>query len=196
MKPCLDLTGRTALVTGASSGLGARFAHLLAANGARVVLGARRRDRLEHLRATIEADGGQALAVSLDVADEASVASAYDAAEAAFGPVDTIIANAGGNVEGTGLTLAASAFAQVLAVNVMGVFLTAREGARRMIATNSAETRRGRVLLISSITATAVSPGLTAYMEPDAAIRGERCAHAEAAPSPSKRVGYQCASFD
>ncbi len=69
--PIFDLTGRVALVTGASSGLGERFARVLAASGAKVVLGARRADRLEALKDEIIAAGGEAIAVSLDVADEA-----------------------------------------------------------------------------------------------------------------------------
>src|SRR3546814_7405128 len=94
-QPKFDLTGRVALVTGASSGLGAGFAKALAAAGAKVVLAARRADKLAEQVAAIEAAGGQAVAVSMDVTDEASTIAAYDAAEAAFGTVDTIIANAG-----------------------------------------------------------------------------------------------------
>ncbi|HUQ14015.1 MAG TPA: SDR family NAD(P)-dependent oxidoreductase, partial [Novosphingobium sp.] len=90
--PNFDLTGRVALVTGASSGFGAHFSRLLASAGCGVVIGARRVDRLEDLRAEIEAAGGKALAVALDVTDEASTIAAYDAAEAAFGTVDTIVA--------------------------------------------------------------------------------------------------------
>ena len=86
------LSGRVALITGASSGFGAHFARLYAAAGAKVVLGARRVDRVEALAAEL---GAAALAVPLDVADEASTIAAYDAAEARFGTVDTIVANAG-----------------------------------------------------------------------------------------------------
>ena len=91
------LAGRTCLISGASSGFGAHFARLVAGEGARVVLGARRRERVEALAAEI---GSAALAVSMDVADETSVIAAFDAAEAAFGPVDTVIANAGVSVTG------------------------------------------------------------------------------------------------
>ena len=93
--PAFDLTGRVALLTGASSGFGARWARLLAAAGASVVLCARRAEQLEVIVAEITASGGQAIAVATDVTDEASIKAAYDAAEAAFGPVDTILANAG-----------------------------------------------------------------------------------------------------
>jgi NAD(P)-dependent dehydrogenase (short-subunit alcohol dehydrogenase family) len=141
--PIFDLTGRVALVTGASSGLGERFARVLAASGAKVVLGARRADRLEALKDEIIADGGAAIAVALDVADEASVIAAYDAADAAFGPVDTVIANAGMNIEGSIVDLPVEAFDEVMGVNLRGVFLTVREGARRLLAAGSPERGRG-----------------------------------------------------
>ena len=83
----ISLTGKTALVTGASSGLGQHFARVLATAGAKVALAARRLDRLQQLEAEIRAAGGQASAVALDVTDRASIAKAFDAAEAALGPV-------------------------------------------------------------------------------------------------------------
>ena len=93
--PQFDLTGRVALVTGASSGFGAHFSRLLAAAGAAVVMGARRADRLAALEAEIKAAGGKALAVSLDVADEAATIAAYDAAEAADVGLATHMASSG-----------------------------------------------------------------------------------------------------
>ena len=78
---CADLTGRVALVTGASSGLGARFAEVLAAQGAAVVLAARRLDRLEALAAQIRAAGGQALAVQMDATDTGSLVAAVPLAK-------------------------------------------------------------------------------------------------------------------
>ena len=98
-QPPFDMTGRVALVTGASSGIGRRLSLKLAEAGARVCVGARRADRLGDLVGEIEAAGGRALAVDLDVLDEAAVIAAFDAAEAALGPVDTVYANAGMNVE-------------------------------------------------------------------------------------------------
>ena len=90
-----DLAGRVALVTGASSGLGVRFAEVLAANGAKVVLVARRADRLDALRKKIEAAGGQAIAAEADVLDRAAMVRAFDAAEKAFGTVTILVNNAG-----------------------------------------------------------------------------------------------------
>jgi NAD(P)-dependent dehydrogenase (short-subunit alcohol dehydrogenase family) len=168
--PAFDLTGRTALVTGASSGIGRRLALGLAAAGAKVVVGARRADRLAKLVAEIEAAGGRALAVTLDVAEEASVIAAYDAAEAAFGPVDTVYANAGMNNEGLALDLPIEAFDQMVAVNLRGVFLTAREAARRMIKAGSRQSGRGRIVLISSIGAHTVLPGLATYCATKAGV--------------------------
>ncbi|OKI24462.1 SDR family oxidoreductase [Streptomyces sp. CB03911] len=89
------LAGRTAVVTGAASGMGEATARLLAANGARVALLARRADRLDDLAAKIGADGGQALAVTVDVTDQASVDAAADHVRAAYGRVDLVVNNAG-----------------------------------------------------------------------------------------------------
>jgi NAD(P)-dependent dehydrogenase (short-subunit alcohol dehydrogenase family) len=158
-----DLSGRVALVTGASSGLGERFARILAESGAKVVLGARRLERLEQTVADIEAAGGEALAVAMDATDEASIKQTYDAAEARFGMVDTIFANAGSSAAGPALKLPVDAFDDLMALNLRGPFLTAREGAKRLIAAGSAEKMNGRVILTASLIATAVESGLAAY---------------------------------
>jgi len=165
-----DLSGRVALVTGASSGLGRRFATVLAAGGAKVALAARRLDRLEALAAEIAAAGGEACAVAMDVTDETSVIAGFDSAEASLGPIDTVFANAGMNSRGMAVEVSAEAFDAVMAINVRGVFLTAREGARRMMAAGSRESGRGRVVLVSSIGATQVLPGLAAYCASKAAV--------------------------
>ncbi len=166
-----DLTGRVVLVTGASSGLGARFAGILAASGASVVLAARRVEPMQALAQQIIDAGGRATAIAMDVTDEASIIAAYDAAEAAFGPVDTVIANAGANAEGPATELAAEAFASLMAVNVTGVFLTVREGAKRMMAAGSKDRGDGRIVIISSITAESISAGLGPYSASKAAVR-------------------------
>lgn len=160
-----DLTGRTALVTGASSGLGTRFGRILAASGAQVALGARRADRLEALAAEI---GPRAAAVQMDVAREADIIAGFDAAEAAFGsPVDTVIANAGVDGAGMATTISEAEIEQTLAINLKGAILTAREGAKRMMAQGVA---KGRIVLIASITAFEPSPGLVAYAASKAGV--------------------------
>lgn len=160
----VDLTGRSALITGASSGLGARFGRILAANGARVALGARRVERLQTLADEI---GAKAAAVQMDVGREADIIAGFDAAEAAFGTIDTVIANAG--VDGAGLITAMSEaeIAHTLQVNLTGAILTAREGAKRMMA---AGVTKGRIVLIASITAFEASPGLVAYAASKAGV--------------------------
>jgi NAD(P)-dependent dehydrogenase (short-subunit alcohol dehydrogenase family) len=160
-----DLTGRVALVTGASSGLGAGFCRLLAASGAKVVLGARRTDLITRIASDI---GEAALAVPVDVTDEASVIAAYDAAEARFGTVDTVIANAGVDGNGKAVDMPVELFRQTVDINLTGAFLTAREGAKRMMA---AKVSNGRVLLISSITAQESSGGMAPYAASKAGIR-------------------------
>jgi NAD(P)-dependent dehydrogenase (short-subunit alcohol dehydrogenase family) len=168
--PPFDLTGRVALVTGASSGIGHRLALNLATAGAKVCVGARRADRLTALVDEMKAKGGEALAVDLDVLDEASVIAAFDAAQAAFGPPDTVYANAGMNVEARAVDISMADFDQVLGVNTRGVFITAREGARRMIKAGSRESGRGRIVLMASIGAHTVLPGLTPYCTSKAAV--------------------------
>ena len=91
----LDLSGRVALVTGASGGLGAQFAKTLSRAGAAVVLASRRMDKLKDLRAQIEAEGGDAHVVSLDVTDHASIKSAVAHAETEVGPIDILVNNSG-----------------------------------------------------------------------------------------------------
>ena len=163
-----DLSGRTALVTGASSGVGQCLAKALAKSGARVALAARRVDRLETLASEIAADGGESVCIQMDVSDEGSIISGFDAAESKFGMVDTIVANAGLARPGGALILPAAEFDDTLATNLRGVFLTAREGARRILANTAGE--RGRIVLISSITAQEVTADMAAYSASKAAV--------------------------
>ena len=160
----LDLSGRTALITGASSGLGTRFGRILAASGANVALGARRKDRLEALAAEI---GPQAAAIRMDVAREADIIAGFDEADAIFGKVDTVIANAGVDGAGMATTISEDEIANTLAINLKGAILTAREGARRMMAHGITN---GRIVLIASITAFEPSPGLVAYAASKAGV--------------------------
>ena len=162
------LAGRTVMISGASGGLGAHFAELCAGAGAAVVLGARRLDRLENLASAIRDRGGRALAVPLDVAKEGSVTAAFDAAEAQFGPVDSVIANAGIERSGRATEISVEDFDAVYAVNVRGAFLVAREAAKRLRA--AGRTEDGRIVMISSITAEICVPGLMPYSVSKAAV--------------------------
>ena len=164
------LDGRVCLVTGASSGLGSHFARIMAAAGASVVVAARRAERISALATELAESGGQALAVEMDVTDEASVAAAYDAAEAAFGTVDTIVANAGISAPGRSTGITVAEIRSVLDTNVVGAMLTAREGARRLIAAVGRDSGRGRIVLIGSITADMTGQGETIYSASKAAV--------------------------
>src|SRR5271170_2146016 len=117
-----DLTGKVALVTGASSGLGVRFAEVLAENGAAMVLVARRADRLDALKARIEKSGGRAVAVEADVRDRKAMELAYDAAEKAFGTVTILINNACVVHSGRAVELAEEEWRRVLSTNLDAVF--------------------------------------------------------------------------
>lgn len=169
------LSGRTILITGASSGLGAHFATLCAAAGANVILCARRLDRVVKLAEQI---GPRAMAVALDVVDEESVIEGFDAAQNKFGIVDTVIANAGVSYSGRSTEMPAAQFREQLDVNITGVFLTVREGVKRLLADPNLA-RRGRVILVGSITAHMTSGGITAYAASKAAVAsmGRNLAH-------------------
>jgi len=170
MTHSFDLSGRVALITGASSGLGARFARILSKSGAKVALAARRVDRLQSLASEITAAGGVAHAVEMDVTNEASIIAGYDSAQAALGVIDTVFANAGMNNRALAHEITVEDWTEMMAINTTGVFLTAREGARRMMAAGSKDTGKGRVILISSIGAQKVLPGLAAYCTSKAAV--------------------------
>ena len=156
----LDLTGRTVLIAGASSGIGAQFARTAATAGAKVVLGARRVERLEALAAEV---GANACAVPLDVCDEGSVIAAYDAAEARFGTVNSVVAIAGVGTGGRSTDVPVDGLARVLDTNLLGTYLVVREGAKRMIAAGSREREDGRIVLTGSITAAQTGSGDAMY---------------------------------
>ncbi|KHK90136.1 SDR family NAD(P)-dependent oxidoreductase [Novosphingobium malaysiense] len=166
----LSLSGRTCLITGASSGLGAHFARIVSTAGARVVLAARRLERIAALADDLRAKGMQALAVAMDVTDEASVLSAFDAAEAEFGTIDTVIANAGVSAPGRSIDVSSDSLRGLMETNVLGIMLTAREGARRMIEAGSRDSGKGRILLVGSMGAIASIPGETFYCASKAAV--------------------------
>lgn len=150
-----DLTGRTALVTGASSGLGVTFARALAAAGANVVLAARRTDRLEQVAADIEGAGGAALAVTCDVTDPEQNEAAAQAAVDRFGALDIAVVNAGAVLEGFALPerLPAEMWSGSLQVNLSGTWFTCQSAGRRML-----QAGRGSIIVISSYTGMAGVP--------------------------------------
>jgi NAD(P)-dependent dehydrogenase (short-subunit alcohol dehydrogenase family) len=159
----VTVSGRNILITGASSGLGAHFARLFSAHGANVILGARRTDRVAALADELEAAGGGALAVTMDVTNEASIVAAFDAGEARFGKVDTIIANAGLVAGEHATDIPVDRLRVLTETNFVGVYLTAREGAKRLIAAGSEQTGKGRIVLLGSITANLTGQGDSAY---------------------------------
>ncbi len=128
-----SLAGRIALVTGASSGIGAHLAQSLAAAGADIVLAARRIERLESLQNDIEAQGRRALSVRLDVTDRASVEAAVEAAEAKLGPVDILINNAGLADTQSFLDMSEESWRTVLDTDLTGVWRVGQVVARKMV---------------------------------------------------------------
>jgi NAD(P)-dependent dehydrogenase (short-subunit alcohol dehydrogenase family) len=141
------LAGQVAVVTGASSGLGRRFATLLAAHGATVAATARRVDRLEALVDEIAAAGGAAHAVALDVTDAEQITSAIERVTAEVGPIDILVNNAGIPDANYATKLPLELVDQVLDTNVRAPFLLSREVAARMIK----DKRGGRIVNISSM---------------------------------------------
>jgi len=161
-----DLAGKVALVTGASSGLGVRFAEILAANGAAVVLVARRVDRLNAVKARIEQSGGRAIAVEADVRDRAGMQSAFDAAEKVFGTVTILVNNAGIVHSGRAIDLAEEDWRRVLATNLDAVFYWAQEAARRMLAAGTG----GAIVNIASVLGFSPDKGVAAYATAKAGV--------------------------
>ena len=142
-----DLTGRVALVTGASSGLGYRFARTIAAAGAKVAVTARRVDRLEELAREIERDGGTCVPIALDVSDDESIVQAVAHATEALGLVDILVNNAGIPDAQRAHKMSLELTDAVLDTNVRGPWLLANEVARGLIAAE----RPGRIVNISSV---------------------------------------------
>jgi NAD(P)-dependent dehydrogenase (short-subunit alcohol dehydrogenase family) len=150
-----SLEGRTALLTGASGALGAQFARVLQGAGARVVLAGRRPEACATLAAELDA-----IPVAMDVTDAASIAAAFDAAQAACGaPCDVIVNNAGIAVTKPALEQTAEDWNAVLAVNLRGCFLVAREAARRLVAARAP----GTIVNIASILGERVIAGVAGY---------------------------------
>lgn len=160
------LAGKKVLITGASSGLGAHFARLAAGCGAHVIVGARRKGRLQALAESLAADAASVTALDLDVSDADSVAAAYALACADGQPIDVLVNNAGISGDGMAIDQPIADFDQVMATNVRGVWLMATEAARRW---RDAKTG-GAIVNIASIQGERVAPGISAYSASKAAV--------------------------
>lgn len=166
-----DLREKIALVTGASSGLGAQFAKVLAANGALVILAARRVERLHELRAEIESQGGAADVVPLDVSDLDSIAAAVAKVEAEIGPIDVLVNNAGVSTVARLIDVTSVDYDFMFNTNVKGAFFVAQEVAKRMIGrAKQQQDFRGRIVNIASVAAFKVLSQIGVYCMTKAAV--------------------------
>ncbi|TXR95860.1 SDR family oxidoreductase [Streptomyces sp. col6] len=163
------LAGRTAVVTGAASGMGAATARLLAAQGVRVALLARRAERLEELAGKITADGGQALAVAADVTDQASVDAAAERVHDAFGPVDLVVNAAGVMLPNPLDAGRADEWQRMLDTNVAGALRVIRAFTADLVAA-AAGGRTADLVNISSIGAHITFPNYAVYGATKAAL--------------------------
>ncbi|MFN7573005.1 MAG: SDR family oxidoreductase [Betaproteobacteria bacterium] len=166
-----NLKEKVALVTGASSGLGARFAKVLAANGALVVLAARRVERLKELRAEIEAAGGAAHVEALDVTDPQSIAACISQTEAAVGPIDILVNNSGVSTIQRLTDVTSADYDYVFDTNTKGAFFVAQAVARQMIArAKGQQDFRGRIVNIASVAGLRVLAQIGVYCMSKAAV--------------------------
>ena len=147
MSKRFDLTGKVALVTGASSGLGVHFARTLAAAGAAVAIAARRADRLASLQAELQSAGAKAVAVELDVQSSDSISAAFAAAEKALGPIDIVINNAGISIVKPALEMPVEDWDAVVNTNLRGAWLVAQTAGKRWLMAK----RSGVIVNIASI---------------------------------------------
>ncbi len=161
-----DLKGRVAIVTGASSGLGWRFAQVLAGQGARVVVAARRTDRLKTLKGEIEAAGGEALALELDVSSTRSILAALDQAKKHFGALDILVNNAGRALEKWALDVSPDDWRAIMSTNLDGVWFAAQSAARQMIEAG----KGGTIINTASVLGLGVSKITTPYAISKAAV--------------------------
>jgi NAD(P)-dependent dehydrogenase (short-subunit alcohol dehydrogenase family) len=166
MEDRFSLAGRVALVTGASSGLGRHFARVLAGAGARVIVGARRRERLDELVSELVGEGRQAQAVDLDVTNAASIAAAFESAQTAFGVVDVLVNNAGVAWSGRLEQMTDPDWQATLDTNVTAVHRVAAEMVRRLQTAASP----GAIVNIASILGIRVGAGTAAYNASKAAV--------------------------
>ncbi len=155
-----DLTGEVALVTGATSGLGWRFARVLASAGAKVAIAGRRTERLEELAKVIADDGGEALPVTADMTDTDSIFAMIEAAEAAFGTVTILVNNAGIPDAQYAMKMEVDHIDRVFDTNLRGPFVLSCEFARRV----KGAQKPGRIVNIASVAAYNYSPGSAAAL--------------------------------
>lgn len=167
----VNFEGKIALVTGASSGLGARFAKVLSQAGAQVVLASRRIERLKELRAEIEAEGGAAHVVELDVTDYASIKSAIAHAETEAGPIDILVNNSGVSTTQRLIDVTPEDYAYVMDTNLRGAFFVAQETAKRMIARAKGDPKKQhRIINIASVGGLRILPQIGIYCVSKAAV--------------------------
>jgi NAD(P)-dependent dehydrogenase (short-subunit alcohol dehydrogenase family) len=170
----IDLSGRVALITGASSGLGAQFARTLAKAGAAVVLSARRVERLKTLRAEIEGAGGDAHVVAMDVSDPVSIRAGVAHAETEVGTLDLLINNAGVSTTQKLLEVTPEDFDYVMDTNVRGAFFVAQEVGKRMVARARGAApgtfTGGRIVNIASMAGVRVLSQIGVYAMSKAAV--------------------------
>lgn len=174
MSYTIDLSGRVAFVTGASSGLGAQFAKTLAKAGAGVVLASRRLEKLKELRARIEGDGGDAHVVELDVTNLASIRSAVAHAETEMGSIDILVNNSGVSTTQRLQDVTPEDYDFIFDTNVKGSFFVAQEVAKRMLARSTGSApgsfTGGRIINIASMAGIKVLPQIGAYCMSKAAV--------------------------
>ncbi|MBN3733664.1 SDR family oxidoreductase [Burkholderia sp. Tr-20390] len=169
----INLEGKVALVTGASSGLGQRFAQVLSQAGAKVVLASRRVERLKELRAEIEAAGGAAHVVSLDVTDVQSIKAAVAHAETEAGTIDILVNNSGVSTMQKLVDVTPEDFEFVFDTNTRGAFFVAQEVAKRMImrANGSGNGKPPcRIINIASVAGLRVFPQIGLFAMSKAAV--------------------------
>ncbi|HPW85429.1 MAG TPA: SDR family oxidoreductase, partial [Rhodoferax sp.] len=170
----IDLSGRVAFITGASSGLGAQFARTLAGAGAAVVLASRRVDKLKELRATIEGEGGDAHVVELDVTDHDSIKSAVAHAETEVGSIDILINNSGVSTTQRLQDVSPDDYDFMFSTNVKGAFFVAQEVGKRMLARAKGSApgnyTGGRIVNIASMAGLRVLPQIGVYCMSKAAV--------------------------
>ncbi len=170
----IDLSGRVAFITGASSGLGAQFARTLSSAGAAVVLASRRLDKLKELRAEIEGEGGDAHVIELDVTDHDSIKSAVAHAETEVGSIDILINNSGVSTTQRIQDVSEEDYDFMFNTNVKGAFFVAQEVGKRMLARAQGAApgsyTGGRIINIASMAGLRVLPQIGVYCMSKAAV--------------------------